>query len=107
MLGCVALREKDVYLAEEYLLKSVEGLNGSDLSFFGPSFLLAKELLEYGEKDIVIEYLDIVADLWANPKKIKSSDTRKMAANQRKIDLLEKWKAEIKSGKIPDDPGWQ
>ncbi|WP_340110965.1 hypothetical protein [Maribellus mangrovi] len=107
LLGCVALREKDIPRAKEYLLKSVEDLEGSDLSFFGPSFILAKELLEYGEKDIILIFLDNVANIWANPETTKPSDTRKMAANQRKIDMLEKWKEEIRSGQIPDDPMWQ
>lgn len=106
ILGCVALRENDLQQAKQYLMKSVEGHKTSDLSFFGPSFILAKELLTLGEKDIVLDFLDLVANIWANPENVKSSDNRKMAANQRRIDQLEKWKIEIMSGKIPNDPSW-
>lgn len=106
ILGRVALRENDLKQAKEYLIKSVEVPASPQLSSFGPSYILAKELLELGEKDIVLHYLDLIANFWANPKNINPSDTRRVAANQRKIELLKKWKEEITSGKIPNDPPW-
>ena len=84
LLGRVALRENDLKQAKKYLVKSIEVPTTPQLSSFGPSYILAKELLERGEKEIVIEYLDLVANLWTNPVSIKSSDSRRMAANQRK-----------------------
>ena len=106
-LGRVALRENNLEKAKEYLIKSVAGITSPQLSSFGPSYILAKELLELGEKDIVLQYLDLVANIWANPERVETSDTRRMAANQRKIALLNTWKKGIKSGEIPDNPAWK
>ena len=107
ILGRVVLRENNLEKAKEYLIKSVAGITSPQLSSFGPSYILAKELLELGEKDIVLQYLDLVANIWANPERVETSDTRRMAANQRKIALLNTWKEGIKSGEIPDNPAWK
>lgn len=107
ILGRVSLRKSDLQQAKVYLIKSIEVPASPQLSTFGPSYILAKELLELGEKEIVLSYLDMVFNIWANPENISPSDTRKIAGNKRKIDMLDKWKEEIKSGKIPQDPGWQ
>jgi hypothetical protein len=107
LLGRVALKENDLNQAREYLLKSGKCPTSPQLSSFGPSYVLARELLERGEKDIVIDYLDLVYDLWANPKNNDSSKSPAMANNQKKIDLLNRWKEEIMSGKIPEDPKWK
>ena len=106
LLGRIALMEGDVKQAKEYLIKSGDCPTSPQLSSFGPSYVLAKELLERGEKDIVLYYLDQVYILWADPKNIDSSDTRMMAFNKMKIDSLKKWKEEIMAGKIPDDQEW-
>ena len=89
LLGRVAIRENDLKQAKEYLIKSIEFPTSPQLRYFGPSYILAKELLENGEKDIVLDYLELVANLWAKP------------------ELLKKWKDEINSGKIPDDRQWR
>ncbi len=106
LLGRIALRENHLQQAKEYLIKSIEGPTSAQLISFGPSYILAKELLELGEKDIVLNYLDLVSSLWTHPEQINSSDTRRIAADQKKTELLNKWKEEIKSGKIPNDPPW-
>lgn len=106
ILGRVALKKDNLTRAKECLIKSLESPVSPQLKSFGPSYILAKELLVKGEMEIVLDYLDLVANFWANPEHINSSDTRMMAGNQRKIELLKKWKEEIKSGKIPNDPRW-
>jgi tetratricopeptide (TPR) repeat protein len=103
LLGRVALMEDDVKEARAYLIKSGECPTSPQLSSFGPSYVLAKELLERGEKDIVLDYLDLVYILWADPKGIDPSDTRMMAHNRMKSESLKKWKEEIESGKIPSE----
>lgn len=107
LLGRIALMEDDVKQAKEYLIKSGECPTSPQLGSFGPSYVLARELLERGEKDIVLDYLDLVSNLWADPKNSYSSNRRKMADNQRKIEVLKKWKEDIMFGKIPDDPKWK
>ena len=97
ILGQVALRENDLTRAKAYLIKSAETPGGPGLNTFGPSYVLAKELLKGGEEEIVLEYLDLIAKFWIQP-----SDRRKTFKTER----LQKWKEEIESGKIPNDPGW-
>jgi hypothetical protein len=104
LLGRIALMEDDIKQAKEYLIKSGEGPTSPQLSSFGPSYVLAKALLKRGEKDIVLDYLDLVPNLLVHPS--DSSNSRMMANNQNKIEVLKKWKEEIISGKIPDDPIW-
>lgn len=99
--------ENDINQAKAYLIKSGYCPTSPQLNSFGPSYVLARELLERGEKDIVLDYLDQVYILWADPKNIDPSDSRRIAFNQKKIEVLKKWKEEIMSGKIPDDPKWK
>ena len=55
------------------------------MNSFGPNVSLAKDLLEKGERDVVIQYLGLCRKFW-------------------KLDRgrLDKWIHEIKDGKIPD-----
>jgi tetratricopeptide (TPR) repeat protein len=103
LLGRIALMEDDLEEARAYLIKSGECPTSPQLSSFGPTYALAQELLERGEKDIVLDYLDLVYILWADPKNIDPSDTRMIAYNQKKIEVLNKWKEEIIAGKIPSE----
>jgi tetratricopeptide (TPR) repeat protein len=107
LLGRIALMEDDIKQAKEYLIKSGECPTSPQLSFFGPSYVLAKELLERGERDIVLDYLDLISNIWANPNNSESTNSKMMTVNQRKSEMLKKWKEEIMSGKIPDDPRWK
>jgi len=104
ILGCVALRRDDLEKAKQYLIQSGKTPGSPQLNSFGPSFLLARELLEKGQKETVLQYLDLVAVFWANPEK-KSPRFKPLA--QEHAQLLSKWKQEIKDGKIPDAPQWQ
>ena len=98
ILGRVALKEGDLERSKEYLIKSAETPGSPELNSFGPSFILAKELLQEGEKEIVLDYLDLIARFWAKPGQRSSPG---------KIEMLEKWKEEINAGKIPNDPKWK
>lgn len=98
ILGRVAIKKNDIKKAKEYLIKSAEVSASPQLNSFGPSFILARELLKLGEKEIVIDYLDLVAKFWAKPGNRSSPD---------KIQKINKWKDEIYSGKMPDDREWR
>ena len=37
---------------------------GAQLNSFGPNMTLAKELLEVGERDIVLQYVDLCRTFW-------------------------------------------
>lgn len=103
ILGRVALRRNDLEKAKQYLIQSGKTPGSPQLNSFGPSFTLARVLLEKGQKETVLEYLDLVAVFWANPE-IKSPPFKKNA--EEHAQLLSKWKQQIKDGKIPDGQHW-
>lgn len=86
ILGLIALDGDKVSEAGAFLIAS-GSLKGSSpsLKVSGPNMLLAKRLLERGEKDTVIKYLDLCGSLW-----------------ERDNGSLQMWKAQIKNGEIPD-----
>lgn len=85
ILGRIALRHDDVSLAKQYLLASGETPGSPQLDSFGPTMILAKELLEKGERDTVLTYLQSCAKFW------------KMGG-----DRLQNWMATIRGGGTPD-----
>ena len=104
VLGQVALREKNINKAKYHLIESGNTPGSPQLNSFGPSFALAGELLEKGEKEAVLQYLDLVAVFWANPD-IKKPQYKHLA--EEHAEKLSKWKQEIKTGRIPDDWKWR
>ena len=58
VLGRVSLRKGDVANAKEFLLASGQSAGDPVLKSFGPNLLLAKELLQIGERDTVLKFLD-------------------------------------------------
>jgi tetratricopeptide (TPR) repeat protein len=84
ILGRVALRSGDVSRAKQYLMDSSRPEAARDISLTGPTMVLAKELLEQGEQEAVLQYLDNCLSLWP-----------------RREDVLQMWIADIKSGKMP------
>jgi len=84
VLGRVALRAGDLPAARQYLLDSSTLQTSRDVSLAGPTMILAKELLEEGEKDAVLQYLANCLLLWP-----------------RGESVLQMWIADIKIGKTP------
>jgi hypothetical protein len=103
ILGRVALRRDDLEKAKQYLIQSGKTPGSPQLDSIGPSFMLARELLEKGQKETVLQYLDLIALFWANPEKARPYG-KKLAKEH--VQLLSKWKQKIKDGKIPDAPQW-
>jgi tetratricopeptide (TPR) repeat protein len=85
ILGRVALRSGDVASAKQYLLDSSKSEAANDISLSGPSMSLAKELLEKGERETVLQYLDNCLTLWP-----------------RGENVLQVWIADIRKGKTPN-----
>jgi len=85
ILGRVALRSGDLTSAKQYLLDSSGPDAGKDVSLSGPTMILAKELLEQGETDAVLQYLENCLALWP-----------------RGQDALQIWIADIQHGKMPN-----
>lgn len=103
LLGRIALREGDVADAKRHLAESSKTRGSPQLNSFGPDLVLAGELLQKGERDVVLEHLDKVAVFWANPDESPSYRDSALR-HQREI---EKWKQTIGAGQIPDDHKWQ
>lgn len=82
-LGRIALREGNVELAKEHLLKSVSVSGSPQLNSFGPDMVLAQELLNAGEKEIIYEFFFRVSIFW-------------------KDECLEIWANQIRNGTIPN-----
>jgi len=85
VLGLVALQRGDISSAKEYLLAAGQTPGSPQLDSFGPNMTLAKELLEKGERDAVLTYLQSCGKFW------------KMGA-----DSLQAWTATINGGGTPD-----
>jgi hypothetical protein len=64
VLGLLALMKNDVAKAKEYLLAAGHVPGSSVLRSFGPNMLLARELIDRGEREVAVEYLDLCAKFW-------------------------------------------
>lgn len=85
LLGRIALSRGDVVGAKQYLLAAGQMPGSPQLDSFGPNMTWAKELLEKGETESVLSYLESCAKFW------------KMGGSE-----LNTWIAIIKGGGIPD-----
>lgn len=85
VLGRVALKQGDVKKAVQYLLEAGRTPGSPQLNSFGPNMSLAKELLEKGEKDAVLQYFELCRKFW------------RMDAGK-----LDNWTKEVKVGETPD-----
>lgn len=85
VLGRVALKTGDIAGAKEHLLAAVQTPGSPQLNSFGPSMTLAKELLEKGERDVVLTYLESCGKFW----KIGG-------------EKLQSWMATVRGGGIPE-----
>lgn len=64
ILGRVALRAGDCEAARTHLIRAGKTPGSPHLKSAGPNMILAKELLEQGERQIVIEFLKLCAHFW-------------------------------------------
>jgi hypothetical protein len=66
ILGHVALRGGDVESAKSNLLRCCSGGSSPVLGSFGPDFSLAQELLDRGERETVLEFLEQCRAIWTH-----------------------------------------
>ncbi len=84
VLGRVALRNGDIAAARENLLQAARVDAGEPMRVFGPNMMLSKELLEKGDKDAVLQYLELCRKSWTfNP-------------------AMDSWIEPIKKGEVPN-----
>jgi hypothetical protein len=84
VLGRIALLRNDVNTAEEQLFLSATTPGSPQLNSFGPNMSLAKDLLEKGNKESVIKFLNQCKKFWYDN------------------DKVDDWIKEIQEGRIPD-----
>ena len=84
-LGRIELAEGDLEKAKDRLLKAGGTPGFPQLNSFGPNMLLAKELLERGEQEVVLRYFELCSKFWGMGRE-------KLAA----------WTQQVREGKIPD-----
>jgi tetratricopeptide (TPR) repeat protein len=89
VLGRIALQRGDIEGAKEHLLAAGQTPGSPQLDSFGPNMTLAKDLLEKGERDTVLAYLQSCAKFWkmggdnlqASTATIKGGGTPDFGAN--------------------------
>ncbi len=85
VLGRIAVQEGRIDDAKAYLIAAGKSTGSPQMDSFGPNLSLAKDLLEKGEVDVVLEYFELCRKFW------------KMDNGQ-----LDKWSQQAKDGKIPN-----
>ena len=85
VLGRIALQRGDVSAAKQYLLATGETPGSPQLDTFGPDMTLAQELLDKGEREAVINFLQSCGKFWMMGK-----------------EELQSWISTIRAGGKPD-----
>lgn len=86
VLGRIAVDEGRIEEAKRHLLAAGETKGSPVLSSFGPNVSLAKDLLEKGEQQTVLTYLELCRKFWNSGK-------------------LDEWIKDIRAGRIPEFSG--
>jgi hypothetical protein len=84
VLGRLALKAGDIEQAKHYLIEAGKTPGSPQLDSFGPNMTLAKELLEKGQTEVVLQYFDLCGKFW------------------RYQPRLSDWTVAVKQGAIPD-----
>lgn len=85
VLGRIAVQQGDIARAGQYLLASAATPGSPQLDSFGPNMTLAKDLLEKGQKDVVVQYFEACKKFWTDD-----------------YGKLDKWIRTARSGGTPD-----
>jgi hypothetical protein len=85
VLGRIALKEGRKEEAKQYLIEAGRSPGSPQMNSFGPNMSLARDLLEKGERDVVLQYFDLCRKFW-----------------DLGHDQLDQWTKDVKAGKTPD-----
>jgi hypothetical protein len=84
VLGRIAVHDGKIEDAKNYLLEAGKSPGSPQMDSFGPNMSLAKDLLEKGERDTVLQYFELCRKFWKDD-----------------YGKLDEWSGEVKAGKIP------
>ena len=84
VLGWVALSQGDLATARSELLCAGRVPGSPQLNSFGPSMGLAKEMLQAGQHEAVLEYLDLCRKFWAIG-----------------VERLDQWTVDVRDSRMP------
>jgi hypothetical protein len=85
VLGRIAVRDGKMDDAKKFLIQAGNSPGSPQMDSFGPNMSLAKDLLQKGERDTVLQYFTLCRRFW-------NMDYGK----------LNQWTDEVKAGTIPD-----
>jgi hypothetical protein len=85
VLGRIALQRGDVELAGKFLLEAGATPGSPQLNSFGPNMALAKELLNRGQSEVVLEFFGLCRKFWTSG-----------------LGQLDEWSNEVRKGRIPE-----
>jgi len=85
VLGRIAITEGKIEEAKAHLLAAGASPGSPQMNSFGPNMSLAKDLIEKGDKEVVLQYFDLCRRFW------------EMHNGQ-----LDTWSKQVKEGKTPD-----
>jgi len=85
VLGRIAVGEGRIDEARRYLLEAGKSPGSPQMDTFGPNMSLAKDLLEKGERQVVLEHFELCRKFW-----------------EMHDGKLDEWSQQVKDGKIPD-----
>ena len=85
VLGLIALDKGQIEEAKQHLLAAGKSNGSPVLGSFGPNMSLAKGLLEKGEQETVLQYLEACRKFWGSGS-----------------EKLDAWIKDIQAGRIPD-----
>ena len=84
VLGLIALKNNQNEEAKKHLIAAGKSPGSPQMNSFGPNMMLAKALLEAGEKETVIEYFKLCKTFWRMDR-----------------GRLDEWIILVKAGRIP------
>lgn len=85
VLGRIDVKEGRVDEAKRHLIEAGKSPGSPQMNSFGPNMSLAKDLLEKGQRDVVLEYFELCRQFWKLER-----------------GRLNQWSQEVKAGNIPD-----
>jgi hypothetical protein len=85
VLGLLAVENGDVLKASQHLIEAGSVTGSATLNSFGPDMTLARQLLEHGQSNVVLEYLSLCSRFWEHDR-----------------GRLDSWVEVIEQGGIPD-----